>query len=469
MWLKQSTLAVISFGPFLDELDGITEQTGLVSALDHATTGIKISKNGGAMAVRSGAAATTYDSYGSYRVTLSTTDTNALGTLRVIYSDKTTNLPVWQDFMVLDGQKYDGLVAAVATGVLPVDTTKWSGQPVAVVDASGFPKVTIKNDTAAGSILTSAGVVTSVATTATATNVTTVNGLAPDVITEAAIQNGAINRATFAADTGLQTIRSGTALNGGSSTVDLDAGASSVTDFYVDCWLYLTSGTGAGQARRIFAYDGTFKVANVSPVWATNPAAGTTFAILPFGNVDLGRWLSAVPNALVVGRVDASVGAMATDVITNTALNNNAVTEIQLNLATSAALATAQADLTNIRNVQLPAALTTTTGLMKVSVEALLDDAAAGVGGVEAATDLRTSAKTIVRGTASGSPTITSLPASDLPSAVDGHYKGRIVIFTSGVLADQATSISEYVGSTKTLTIVAITSAPAAGTTFVII
>jgi len=39
MWLRQSTSVVISFGPFLDKTDGVTLETGLVSAIDHATTG----------------------------------------------------------------------------------------------------------------------------------------------------------------------------------------------------------------------------------------------------------------------------------------------------------------------------------------------------------------------------------------------------------------------------------------------
>lgn len=45
-----------------------------------------------------------------------------------------------------------------------------------------------------------------------------------------------------------------------------------------------------------------------------------------------------IPAALVSGRIDASVGAMATDVLTSTALATSAVTEIQSGLATAAAL-----------------------------------------------------------------------------------------------------------------------------------
>lgn len=55
-----------------------------------------------------------------------------------------------------------------------------------------------------------------------------------------------------------------------------------------------------------------------------------------------------IPAALVSGRIDASVGAMATDVITSTSLAASAVTEIQSGLATSAEIGVAGAGLSAI-------------------------------------------------------------------------------------------------------------------------
>lgn len=55
-----------------------------------------------------------------------------------------------------------------------------------------------------------------------------------------------------------------------------------------------------------------------------------------------------LPAALVGGRIDASVGAMQTDVITSAALAASAVTEIQSGLSTSTDMATALADLTTL-------------------------------------------------------------------------------------------------------------------------
>src|SRR3990172_2071678 len=112
MWLKQSTSVVISFGPFVDKTDGVTLEVGLVSALDHGTTGIKLSKNGGALTIRNAAVtATTYDAYGNYLVTLDTTDTNTVGTLRMQFEEAATCLPVWQDIQIVEEAIYDSLFA----------------------------------------------------------------------------------------------------------------------------------------------------------------------------------------------------------------------------------------------------------------------------------------------------------------------------------------------------------------------
>jgi hypothetical protein len=53
--------------------------------------------------------------------------------------------------------------------------------------------------------------------------------------------------------------------------------------------------------------------------------------------------------------------------------------------------------------------------------------------------------------------------------ATDDHYNGRHVVFTSGALLLQAASITDYVGATKTATILAVTDTPAEDVTFVIV
>ncbi len=53
-------------------------------------------------------------------------------------------------------------------------------------------------------------------------------------------------------------------------------------------------------------------------------------------------------------------------------------------------------------------------------------------------------------------------------SSVNDHYIGRIVVFTSGALANQATDITDYVGATRTVTVTALTSTPS-GNSLVIV
>lgn len=120
-----------------------------------------------------------------------------------------------------------------------------------------------------------------------AAGVITATSIASNAITAAKIADGAIDSATFAADTGLQSVRANTAQAGGSTSVTLDASASATTNFYKGALVLLTGGTGAGQFRVVTAYNGTTKVATVFPAWATNPDNTSTFAIRMEGSVNV--------------------------------------------------------------------------------------------------------------------------------------------------------------------------------------
>jgi len=111
-WLKQSTIAVIPFGPFLDKGNGadLESGAGIITSIDDATTGIMLSKNGGALTIRHQAVTpSTYDAHGCFLVTLDDTDTDTLGRLRMIHTEPTTYLAVWQDFMVVTANTWDSL------------------------------------------------------------------------------------------------------------------------------------------------------------------------------------------------------------------------------------------------------------------------------------------------------------------------------------------------------------------------
>lgn len=91
-------------------------------------------------------------------------------------------------------------------------------------------------------------------------------------------------------------------------------------------------------------------------------------------------------------------------------------------------------------------------------------------GSAPAAVNLGAAANTMVLGTVNTTitPTITQF-TTNLVNAVNDHYKGRIVIFRTGTLAEQAREITAYLGSNKRITVATMTSAPANGDTFEIV
>ena len=105
IFLKQSTAATIKLGPFVDETDGKTAETGLTIA----QADIRLSKNGGDMAQTNNTAGATHDEIGYYDVPLNTTDTNTCGRLKVMVHESGA-LPVFCDCTVLQANVYDALI-----------------------------------------------------------------------------------------------------------------------------------------------------------------------------------------------------------------------------------------------------------------------------------------------------------------------------------------------------------------------
>lgn len=135
-------------------------------------------------------------------------------------------------------------------------------------------------------------------------------------------------------------------------------------------------------------------------------------------------------------------------------------------LPNAGALTTIQADLDDLQT-RVPAALTG-GGNMKVDVIAIS-------GSTESADRLERTTLAIVTGTATTGGSTTTIPTSALsPAGTDAdQFKGRIVIFdkdtTTAALRGQATDITaNTAGATPTLTVTALTAAPAAGDTFTI-
>lgn len=100
--LRQSTSVTLKIGPFLDEDDGKTAETGLtISQAD-----VRLSKNGGNMAQKNEASACTHDELGVYDCPADTTDTATLGRLQ-LYVHESGALPVWHEYMVITANEWD--------------------------------------------------------------------------------------------------------------------------------------------------------------------------------------------------------------------------------------------------------------------------------------------------------------------------------------------------------------------------
>lgn len=76
------------------------------------------------------------------------------------------------------------------------------------------------------------------------------------------------------------TINSGTAQAGASTTITLAAAAAASNDFYNGATVNITGGTGSGQSKTIIDYVGSSKVATVDSSWSTNPDGTSTYTVV---------------------------------------------------------------------------------------------------------------------------------------------------------------------------------------------
>lgn len=423
LWAKLSTAITISVGPILDSTGA--EYTGAVIG------SLSIRKQDGSSTAMAAAATLTHVDNGHYTLVTTTANLDTLGRLQIRCNQSTYQMPPVEimvlpatvfDTLVTNGTLASttsgrtivtdaaGLVDANAVKVGPTGTG--TAQTARDVGAS----VLLSTGTGTGQLDFTAGVVkanlaqilgTALTETAgllaaafkqwfnVAAPTGTVNSI-PNAVAGAAsgiaivgsnvgvatsvsgavgsvtgavgsVGTGGIVAASFAADTGLVSIRSNTAQAGAAATITLDASASATTDFYVGAWVRLTGGTGSGQVRLVTAYNGATKVATVHRNWATNPDNTSTFAIVNAADIQglvltdtvttytgntpqtgdsftrigaAGAGLTAVgvgtggiaAASFVAGAIDAA--AIATDAIGSAEIAAGAVTKIQAGLAT---------------------------------------------------------------------------------------------------------------------------------------
>src|SRR3954471_8550575 len=215
---------------------------------------------------------------------------------------------------------------------------------------------------------------------------------------------------------GRQTIFSGALAAATATTVTLPAGASTVDNFYNDCMVIITGGTGNDQARSITGYVGSTKVATVDRAFATTPAASDTFIIYAFVRVNVNAVAGTGQTARDLGaQLDATISSR----------------QATLSLPVSA----------NVTQWNGTAVATPNTAGVP-----LVDDRASALraGTLQAATG---STATLDTGA----------------SATDNFYNGQVV-----VAGGQSRRIISYVGATKVATLAsAWTTAPGATAFFI--
>ena len=473
LWLKQSTSVTIQLGPFLDKTDGVTLEVGLAAALDNATTGIRLTKNGATQVDRNDATVPAYTAMGLYTVVLDATDTGTLGTLRIIFEEAATCLPVWQDFMIVPANVWDSLFGADALDVNTIQvggTTQTAndngldintlitqvgtagagltniGTIATVTNLTNLPAITANWLTAAGTAADftteiQAGLATPTNITAgtitTATNVTTVNGLAANVITAASIAAGAITDSEF------------TATGSGLSALALSAaGVDAILDETLTS--HVTADSFAIALKDVLVdtadiqpnYATSASIAALNDIAATDIVSSGAITTLAGAvvNVDLVDTLTTYTgNTLQTGDVTTAINDLANGTDGLTALKavlDTVATDTTTDIP--ALIATLQADTDDIQT-RIP-----TTAELAYMVE-------------NAATGLP-----VTFTTAGGSTTVAVLNLVDggAGSATNDQYNGRLLVFTDGTLKGVVTDITDYVGSTTTATITAIPFAP---------
>lgn len=115
-FLQANTAVDLIVGPFVDDTDGKTAETGLTITQAE----VRLSKNGGNMAQKNEATALSHDELGNYVCKLDTTDTNTEGILSLMIHESGA-LPIKMDYMVLAQAAYISLITAKDTGYMDIN------------------------------------------------------------------------------------------------------------------------------------------------------------------------------------------------------------------------------------------------------------------------------------------------------------------------------------------------------------
>lgn len=116
-------------------------------------------------------------------------------------------------------------------------------------------------------------------------------------------------------------LASGRAQSATATTLVLASGTDFTADDQINgASVTIIAGTGANQSRMVLDYANATDTVTVDTDWGTTPDATSTYRVdrRPSG-MAVALWKNGIPNNLVSGRVDVTVGAMQTNVLTDAA------------------------------------------------------------------------------------------------------------------------------------------------------
>jgi hypothetical protein len=271
-WLRVSTAVDIKIGPLLDDTDGKTAEIALtISQAD-----VRLAKNNGNWAQKNETTSAAHEENGWYEVNLNTTDTDTLGIL-IVAVNESGALPVWREFLVVTANIYDSYFS---TDLIQTDVTQLLGTAWATPATAGLTDVNVKQISTDGpaadnaeAFFDGAGYAGTGNTIPTVTNVTTVNGLAANVITAASLAADAV--------TEIRSLVSGTSDAGGSTTTMVDAALTQAdANYWKGKFILFTSGSVIGQIGLITIFDQATDTITFAPAATQSIGVGITYEIL---------------------------------------------------------------------------------------------------------------------------------------------------------------------------------------------
>ncbi len=433
-WLRQNTQVCAGVGPFIKASDGFTAVIGA----DLVSGGCRAKKNAGNWGPVKSDVFTNEDGGGPfYEIALSAGDVDTLGLLRwTCYPSASSSIfQVWEDFMVVDPVTYDAYfgtgpmradvnvwnhtsVASITTaGTIPVDTVYWNHGSVVGVVTAGAPSINVVS-WAGSPVSAMPGAPGAVAGSV---DVSSWGGKAVAAITTAGTIPVDVLYFNHGASASQAPVVANVTQWGSAAIAVGNAGIPAVD---VLTWQHTT-----------VASPVTAGTVPVDVMYVNHTASAGNAGLLSVNTV---QWAGIAPNALVAGRMDSSIGAVAAGIIVSANVGQWLGTAV-------AAVVTGNAP--------------------SVNVVAVSDDPVTPA-------NQRLWYKTFVCGAVSaGSPgPTTSSFITNLPSGSTDFYAEQLILFRTGDLASQSAVVRSYATAGKVITTdEAFVSAPNSGDQFLII